>query len=175
MFGGSVRKQLDWGEFRPRKNGKMDVLRNNEERLNGLDQLRKLIATGRRPPIEATMGFALKEVDKGRAILTGNPALAVYNYIGAVHGGYATTVLDTACGAAVHTCLTSEQGYTTVELKVCYHRRLTENSGPVRAEGAVLSLGRRVAFAEAKLTDARGRLCASATSTLLIFDLGAEG
>jgi acyl-coenzyme A thioesterase PaaI-like protein len=40
----------------------------------------------------------------------------------------------------------------------------------VRAEGLLLSFGRRVAFAEAKLTDAHGKLYASATSTLLVFD-----
>jgi acyl-coenzyme A thioesterase PaaI-like protein len=32
------------------------------------------------------------------------------------------------------------------------------------------AIGRRVAFAEAKLTDAHGKLYASATSTLLVFD-----
>jgi acyl-coenzyme A thioesterase PaaI-like protein len=40
----------------------------------------------------------------------------------------------------------------------------------VRAEGRVISLGRRVAFAEATLTDAAGRLYATATSTLLVMD-----
>jgi acyl-coenzyme A thioesterase PaaI-like protein len=40
----------------------------------------------------------------------------------------------------------------------------------VRAEGVLLSFGRRVAFAEAKLTDTHGKLYASATSTLLVFD-----
>lgn len=153
----------------------MDAFRDDDERLPGLDRLRKLIATGRRPPIEETLDFTLTEVEEGRAVFAARPALAAYNYIGAVHGGYAATVLDSACGAAVHTRLTSEQGYTTVELKVCYHRPLKENSGPVRAEGTVLSLGRRVAFAAARLTDAQGRLCASATSTLLVFDLGLEG
>jgi acyl-coenzyme A thioesterase PaaI-like protein len=34
----------------------------------------------------------------------------------------------------------------------------------------VLSFGRRAAFAEGRLVDAQGRLCASATSTLLVFD-----
>ena len=47
---------------------------------------------------------------------------------------------------------------------------LTADTGPVRAEGVVLSVGKWVAFAEAKLLDATGRLCASATSTLLVFD-----
>jgi acyl-coenzyme A thioesterase PaaI-like protein len=37
--------------------------------------------------------------------------------------------------------------------------------------GRVVSMGRRVAFAEATLHDGEGRLCASATSTLLVFAL----
>jgi acyl-coenzyme A thioesterase PaaI-like protein len=40
----------------------------------------------------------------------------------------------------------------------------------LRAEGRVVSFGRRAAFAEATLTDAGDRLYASATSTLLVFD-----
>jgi acyl-coenzyme A thioesterase PaaI-like protein len=40
----------------------------------------------------------------------------------------------------------------------------------LRAEGRELSIGRRAAFAEATLKDANGRLHASATSTLLVFD-----
>jgi acyl-coenzyme A thioesterase PaaI-like protein len=40
----------------------------------------------------------------------------------------------------------------------------------LRAEGRVISIGRRAAFAEATLTDANGRLYASATSTLLVFE-----
>ena len=45
---------------------------------------------------------------------------------------------------------------------------MTAETGLVRAEGKVLSFGRRVAFAEARLTDAEGRLLASATSSLLV-------
>jgi acyl-coenzyme A thioesterase PaaI-like protein len=45
---------------------------------------------------------------------------------------------------------------------------MTEHTGPVRAEGIVTSMGRRVAYADAKLTDSSGKLLASATSTLLV-------
>ena len=100
----------------------------------------------------------------------GNPDRSVYNPIGSVHGGYAATLLDSACGIAVHSQLGVGQGYTTLELKVAYHRGLTDQSGRIRAEGRVVSMGRRVAFAEATLHDGDGRLCASATSTLLVFD-----
>jgi len=45
---------------------------------------------------------------------------------------------------------------------------MTHETGAVRAEGQVVTIGRRTAFAEAKLTDSAGTLYASATSTLLV-------
>jgi acyl-coenzyme A thioesterase PaaI-like protein len=49
----------------------------------------------------------------------------------------------------VHSRLTAAQGYTTLELKVAYHKAMTESTGIVRAEGWVVTMGRRAAFAEA--------------------------
>jgi uncharacterized protein (TIGR00369 family) len=138
--------------------------------LSGLEELRALMAAGRRPPIAEALDFDLVDVGEGRAVFTATPGKHAYNPIGSVHGGYAATLLDSACGCAVHSLLSPSQAYTTLELKVSYHRALTHETGPVRAEGSVLSFGKRVAFAEAKLIDPTGRLCASATSTLLIFD-----
>lgn len=137
--------------------------------LNGHDQLAALLAAGIQPPIGETLDFALVELERGRVVFEGSPTRKVFNPIGSVHGGYAATLLDSACGCAVHSSLAAGQGYTTLELKVAYHRGLNDASGPVRAEGTLVSLGRRVAFSEARLTDAKGRLCASATSTLLVF------
>jgi acyl-coenzyme A thioesterase PaaI-like protein len=45
---------------------------------------------------------------------------------------------------------------------------MTEDSAPVRAEGKIISVGRRAAFAEGRLLDAQGRLCASGTTTCLV-------
>jgi uncharacterized protein (TIGR00369 family) len=153
----------------------IDTLRQNPSGLNGLDQLRNLLKAGIIAPIGETMNFTLTEIEAGLAVFEGRPDHSVYNPIGSVHGGDAATLLDSACGCAVHSRLSASQGYTTLELKVAYHRALSETSGPVRAEGRVLSIGRRAAFAEATLTDSRGRLCASATSTLLVFDLSGVG
>jgi len=147
----------------------MDIIKNNDGRLSGLDQLRAIIAADTPPPINTTMGFTLVEIEEGRAVFEGSPDRSVYNPIGSVHGGYAATLLDSACGCAVHSKLNADQAYTTLELKVAYHRPLNDMSGPVRAEGQIVSIGRRTAFSEAKLTDRNGRLCATATSTLLIF------
>ena len=138
--------------------------------LSGLEQLCALIASGRRPGIAVSLDFDLAEVEAGRAVFEGTPGLHAYNPIGAVHGGYAATLLDSACGCAVHSSLNATQAYTTLELKVAYHKAITQKTGVVRAEGRVVSIGRRVAYAEAKLTDSDGRLYASATSTLLVIE-----
>jgi uncharacterized protein (TIGR00369 family) len=118
--------------------------------------------------IGKTMGFKVIEIEEGRVVFAGTPGREVYNPIGAVHGGYAATLLDSACGCAVHSKLAADQAYTTLELKVSYHKGITAETGEVRAEGRVIQMGRRAAFAEAKLTDSAGRLLASATSTLLV-------
>jgi uncharacterized protein (TIGR00369 family) len=137
---------------------------------SGLEQLRAWLAAGRRPPIAETLKIALVEVSEGRAVFAGTPGVHAYNPLGIVHGGYAATLLDSACGCAVHASLNGEQAYTTLELKVAYHRPLRSTTGLVRAEGKVVSVGKRVAFAEGRLTDAAGQLYASATSTLLVFE-----
>jgi uncharacterized protein (TIGR00369 family) len=149
----------------------MDLMAENQGRLSGLELLRNFIAEGRGPPIGETLQFVLAEVDAGRAVFRATPGPHAYNPIGVVHGGYAATLLDSACGCAVHSMLSPTQGYTTLELKVAYHRAITKDTGPIEAVGTVTTFGRRVAFAEAKLSDAQGRLLGSATSTLLVFEL----
>ena len=138
--------------------------------LDGLSQLRALIASGRRPGIAVTLDFNLVEVGDGTAVFEGVPGEHAYNPIGVVHGGYAATLLDSACGCAVHAKLTATQAYTTLELKVAYHKALLATTGLLRAEGRVVSIGRRAAFAEGRLVDRDGKLYASATSTLLVME-----
>src|ERR1700678_2381852 len=134
---------------------------------DGLSQLRALMASGRKPGILVSLDFEFVEVEAGRAVFAGTPGEHAYNPIGTVHGGYAATLLDSACGCATHSRLSAKQGYTTLELKVAYHRPITRDTGRPRAEGHTTTFGKRAAFAEATLKDAEGRLYASATSTLL--------
>jgi uncharacterized protein (TIGR00369 family) len=140
--------------------------------LSGLEQLRLIFADPSRAPsgMGKTMGFDHVEIDDGRVVFGATPHEGVYNPIGTVHGGFAATLLDSCVGCAVHSKLKAGQGYTTLELKVAYHRALTKDTGPVRAEGTVIQMGRRAAFAEGRLVDLQGRLYATATSTLLVFD-----
>lgn len=138
--------------------------------LEGLAQLKALMESGRKPGIMRSLDFEFIEIEAGRAVFAGVPGEGAYNPIGSVHGGYAATLLDSACGCAVHSRLGPTQGYTTLELKVAYHKAISRESGTLRAEGRVITMGRRAAFAEARITDVQGRLYASATSTLLVFE-----
>lgn len=142
-----------------------------EHPLDGLGQIRAMMASGKKAPMIEKLGLDLVAIERGQAVFEGTPDHSVYNPLGGVHGGYAATLLDSACGIAVHSQLGPGRGHTTLELKVSYLRRLRGNSGTVRAVGRVTSLGRRVAFAEATLLDGTGQLCATATSTLSVFDV----
>jgi uncharacterized protein (TIGR00369 family) len=137
----------------------------------GLEAIRALMrSTSTYRGIAHLLDFKPVAVEVGCVVFEGHPTKSVYNPIDTVHGGYAATLLDSAMGCAVHTRTGAGQGYTTLELKVAYHRALTDASGPVRAEGKVISFGRRTAFAEGRLIDKDGRLCATATTTCLVFD-----
>jgi len=135
---------------------------------SGLEQLQSLMASGQMPGIGLSLDFTLVEIEAGRAVFEGVPGLHAYNPLGTVHGGYAAALLDSACGCAVHSSLAHGQSYTTLELKISYHKAMTAATGLVRAEGTLVSIGRRAAFSQARLTDAAGKLLASATSTLLV-------
>jgi len=138
--------------------------------LSGLQQLRAFMESGKRPGIGDSLDFDLVEVGDGLAVFAGVPGPHAYNPMGIVHGGYFATLLDSACGCAAHSKLSAQQAYTTLELKIAFHKAMTAQTGRVRAEGRVVTIGRRVAFAEARLVDTSGTLYATATSTLLVME-----
>lgn len=143
----------------------------NEARtMSGLDYLHA-IATGEipPPPIAQLLGFSLKRVDSGQAVFELEPAEYHYNPIGMVHGGVASTVLDSAMGCAVHSTLPAGTGYSTVELKVNFIRPLSTQTGTLQCEASVIHTGGRIATAQGKLVDKDGKLYAHGTTTCIIF------
>jgi uncharacterized protein (TIGR00369 family) len=126
------------------------------------------------PPIMQTIEPFDSTVEPGAIVMHSIPGFRHYNPIGSVHGGYAATLLDSAMGLAVHSTLPPGVGYTTLEFKVSFIRGMTTDTGPVRTEGKTLNVGRRAATAEARITDAKGRLLAHATTTCLVFEIPGE-
>jgi uncharacterized protein (TIGR00369 family) len=137
--------------------------------LSGVQVLRGVITREiPGPPIMATLGFQLVHVEPGHAVFEGTTAEWQYNPLGTVHGGWISTLLDSALGCAVHSNLQPGQLYTTIDLQVRFVRSLAATSGVVRAEAKTVHQGKRVATAEAKLVGADGTLYATATASCII-------
>ena len=138
--------------------------------LAGIDYIRA-VQSGELPPppIAVVMNYSILEVEAGRAVFQGEPGEEHYNPIGVVHGGYASTILDSALGCAVHTTCAKGEAYTSQTLEVKFLRPLTRESGVVRCEAEVVHRGRKTATSQARLTDpSSGKLLATGTSTCLI-------
>jgi uncharacterized protein (TIGR00369 family) len=139
---------------------------------SGLDLLRAL-GSGELPPppIMKLIDMAEFIADEGTVTVRLDPQEFHYNPLGSMHGGVISTLLDTACGCSVHTTLPAGVGYTSLDLSVKFLRPITLASGRLTCTGTVLQRGRRTALAEARLTDAQGRLAAHATSTCMLFEI----
>jgi uncharacterized protein (TIGR00369 family) len=121
------------------------------------------------PPICETLDFAATEFEKGRVVFSGKPKANYYNPLGTLHGGYISTLLDSAMSCAIHTTLEAGKGLTSIEIKINFVRPITEKTSVLRAEGKIISVGRQIATAEARLIDERNKLYAHGTTTCLIF------
>ena len=140
--------------------------------MSGLDFVRAIFE-GRLPPPPIMQGIEPfdQTAEPGVVSFHSVPGFRHYNPIGSVHGGYAAILLDSAMGLAVQTALPAGTGYTTLEFKISFIRGMSQDTGPVRTEGKTLNVGRRAATAEARITDAKGRLLAHATTTCLVFEI----
>jgi uncharacterized protein (TIGR00369 family) len=120
------------------------------------------------PPIMDTLGLDSFAVEDGTVEFRLTPREFHYNPIGSVHGGVFAAMLDSACGCAVHFRLPAGVYYTSLDLSVKFLRPVSVDTGQITAAGSVVHLGRRTALAEGRITDATGRILATATSSCLV-------
>ena len=140
--------------------------------MSGLDFVRGIFdRTLPEPPIMEGVEPFDCTAEAGAVVIHSVPGIRHYNPIGSVHGGYAAILLDSAMGLAVQTTLPAGTGYTTLEFKISFVRGMNKDTGKIRTEGKVLNAGRRVATAEARILDGKGRLVAHATTTCLVFEI----
>jgi uncharacterized protein (TIGR00369 family) len=141
--------------------------------MPGLDYLRAMIdGELPPPPIASLMRMALTDAGPGTATFVCQPDESHYNPIGTVHGGLVCTLLDSALGCAVQSTLPQGQGYTSIGITVNYLRPVLAASGPLTCVATVTKPGTRVAFADGVVTDADGKVVATATGSLLVFPIG---
>jgi uncharacterized protein (TIGR00369 family) len=142
----------------------------SQQRMSGLEFVQGL-ANGSLPlnTIAQTLGYDVTEAESGRVVVTVVPSDAHLNPAGTVHGGLTATLLDSCMGLAVLSTLDEGVSQTTLEFKISLLRPITPETGEIRAEGKVLTTGRRIGTAEGRVTDGKGRLLAHGTTTCLIF------
>jgi uncharacterized protein (TIGR00369 family) len=147
------------------------VSADEQKAMSGLEFVQGL-ADGTLPlnTIAQTLGYDVTEAVRGRVVITAEPNDAHLNPAGTVHGGFTATLLDSCMGLAIQSTLEKGIGQTTLEFKISLVRPITPQTGVVRAEGTVLSRGRRVGTAEGRVTDGEGRLLAHGRTTCLIFE-----
>ena len=138
-------------------------------RVDGLEALRRMVAgDAPYPPIADTIEMRIVEVEAGRVVWEAEPGEYLYNPIGTVHAGFATTLLDSAMGTAFVSTAEAGTRWTTLELKANFTRAITADTGLVRCTGTIVHRGSTVVTTEARAEDAEGRLLAHATSTILV-------
>jgi uncharacterized protein (TIGR00369 family) len=132
----------------------------------GIEFLRELInGQAPPPPIQVTLGFELVEVTDGFAKLTLVPGEHLYGAFNVVHGGVASTLLDSAMASAVVTTLDALTLATTATITLHLTRPMTARMTKVTCEGWVVHRGSRLVTAEGRMKDEQDRLLAHASAT----------
>jgi uncharacterized protein (TIGR00369 family) len=137
--------------------------------LSGMEFFTELVAGRIAPPAAMRMiGVEDMSFSEGRVAFRLVPREFHCNLLGTMHGGVLATLLDAACACAVHTELPRGHFYTSLDLSLKFLRPVTMSTGPLTAEGSAVHVGRRTALAEGRVTDALGKLYATATSSCML-------
>lgn len=136
--------------------------------MTGLELMQAMLDGAIPPPsIARTIPMQGVSVASGKVVFQARADERHLNPLGAVHGGFAATVMDTVTGCAVHTLLGAGEGYGTIDLNVKMMRPVPRDVDLV-AEGRVINLSRSLAVSEGTLKDAEGKLYAHATATCML-------
>lgn len=138
--------------------------------MTGLEYLERVV-DGRieHPSMALTLNFRLTDIAHGRAVISGEPNDGYCNPNGTIHGSWIAALLDSCMGSAVHSTLAAGVGFTVVDVKIDFVRPVTTTTGPVVAEGNILSVGKKIGRANGVLRDGSGTILAAGTTTCLVF------
>jgi uncharacterized protein (TIGR00369 family) len=112
------------------------------------------------------IGFEVKEIGDGRAVVVLEAGPQHANPMGTLHGGILCDIADAAMGIAFASTLAADESFTTVELKINFFRPVWR--AQLRAEGAVVQRGRTVGYVECTISDEENRVVAKAASTCMV-------
>jgi uncharacterized protein (TIGR00369 family) len=112
-------------------------------------------------PFVAHLGFELKQFEGGLSQIDYDPKPEHLNSFNVVHGGASMTLLDVTMAVAARS-VAPEMGVVTIEMKTSF---MQAARGPLVAKGKLIHRTKTMAFTEASIFDAEGKICAHATGT----------
>jgi uncharacterized protein (TIGR00369 family) len=121
-----------------------------------------------------SLGFYAIRASLGYALFQGNTVRSQLNPMGTIHGGWISSILDSALGCAILSALPKDTAYATVSLDVKYQKFLTLRTERVRAEAKVVGIKDREAFAEATLFGPDDSVFARASTTCRLAGISAK-
>ena len=107
------------------------------------------------------------QAEEGKVVFNAIANEKHLNPQGGVHGGFASTVLDSATGCAVHTLLGAEVAYGTIDLNIKMIRQVPRSTNLI-AEGTVINISKSLGISEGILKNEYGKLYATSTATCMI-------
>lgn len=112
-------------------------------------------------PFVQLLGFDLMLFENGHSQINYDPKPEHLNSFSVVHGGASMTLLDVAMAVAARS-VAQEMGVVTIEMKTSF---MQAAKGPLIAKGRLMHRTATMAFTEASIFDAEGKICSHATGT----------
>lgn len=119
-------------------------------------------------PYFSLLSMELNSFNAGRSLMKVVAEDKHLQPFGMVHGGVYASLIDAAAFWAVFPQLDDNSGLTTVELKINY--LAPHSSGPMRAKGRTIKIGKTLCLGDATIEDENGRLLAHGTETLMVLE-----
>jgi uncharacterized protein (TIGR00369 family) len=117
------------------------------------------------PPIAALIGFTIRSIEPGHAVMEMEAGPQHANPMGTLHGGVLCDLADAAMGMAYASSLDEGESFTTLELKINFLKPVW--TGRLVATGRVVKGGHTVGLVECDVHDDKDRLVARASSTCM--------
>ena len=112
-------------------------------------------------PFVTHLGFELVLFDGGASEIQFEPRPEHLNSFAVVHGGVSMTLLDVTMAAAARS-VQKDMGVVTIEMKTSF---MQPARGKLSGKGRLMHRTASMAFTEATVFDAGGKMCAHATGT----------
>ena len=112
-------------------------------------------------PFVSHLGFTLHRMEGNESELRYEARAEHLNSFEVTHGGASMTLLDVTMATAARSD-TPDMGVVTIEMKTSF---MQPARGPLVAKGRLIHRTATLAFTEATLYDAQGKVCCHATGT----------